>query len=797
MFRIFKGEKSLKPKRTKPPGCSKERAEPLWLKRSLWLAILMGLAIIPFIAFATATDAAPRADTRPNIVLFVADDGGFSDYGAFGGEAATPNIDSFATGGMLFGNFHVQTTCTPSRAELLTGVDNHLAGVGTMQGNAPTDPAHPQYAQDGYLGYLNNRVVTIATLLQAGGYHTYHVGKWHLAQEIKGTDSFARGSWPIDRGFDQSYGVLNGGGEHFGAPDRNSDHFTAYFENDQIIYTGGVPAGYFSAKDNTNRALQFIDAGITADAGQRKPFFLLYADTLPHEPNQVPDKILDPVNGIDDATLNAWADYYYAKGWDQVRADRLANQKAIGIAWPTTTLAPRMPMVPEYSNNADPLWSNFAAYPSVPSPLQRFQNNPAANWGAKSGGAIDTVDKAKEVLAKMYAVYRGMIQYNDAQMGRIIQHLKDIGEYNNTLFIFLSDNGGDLVEWDWNDRTDMPNWVGGVNNSYANLGRQNSFFSTGYDWGQVGITPLDFGKTYMHEGGTSAPLLILYPNGNIVPGSQNYSFATIMDIAATVMDYGGVAHPVNAKSVRTSPAGTRIAGVSPSWAACNGTYAGRTGICPMNGTSLRPLLEGTMPRIHDGEPIGFELWGNTNKALYVEEGANVYKLRKVADFGASLNGLNTPWALYNVVTDMSEQINLASTNPTKLNQMINLYNTYEANVGFIGAASPAVAQKKNAQPGSSATYTFTFTNPATSIADTFSFVCQSSLPCTIAPPITSTLAPGASRSVVATVTMPSWFTSGGNIAQINVLRTTRTTQDRNFSIVTKFLAYSFFPAIAK
>jgi arylsulfatase len=786
-------KKMSKSNQTKPPSVFLEAARKLlWHRRILWSGILAVLVVISFLTLARTTEAAKRdLATLPNIVLFLADDAGYSDYHPFGGEANTPTVDAFAAVGMKFSNFHAQTTCSPTRAELVTGVDNHLAGYGTMMGNVTQDLNHPQYRQDGYTGHLNERVVTIATLLQASGYHTYHVGKWHLGLDVEvgGVATFPRGYWPIDKGFEKSYGMLNGGAEHFGVPERNADKSTAFFENDQLIYTGGVPAGYFSAKNHTAKAIEYINAGRASDGGQRKPFFLFYAITLPHEPNQVPDTTMDPVSGISNATLDTWANYYYTTGWDQVRADRLATQIATGLLPTTTVLGPRMPWVPQWSNNADPLWVTDVSYPDLVSPMRRFTDPTIKNvWGINTPGDITTVDQVKQVLARMFAVYRGMIEYNDRQMGLIVTHLQTIGEYNNTLFIFLSDNGGDVVEWDWKDRNDLPTW--GINNTLANLGRQNSFFSNGYGWGQVANTPMDYGKTYMHEGGVSQPLIIVHPqNANIPPNSLSWAFTTAPDIAATILDYAQVPHPVGV-------------GVPPSWATCTGSYAGKTGICPMNGKSMRPILEDASltAKIHDFEPIGYELWGNTNKALYLEDGTSVWKIRKVGDFGASggIPPAQTPWSLYDINWDLSEQRNLAGTNPTKLTQMINLYNTYEYNVSYIGTSTPTLSKKIGGQAGKTATYSFALTNPATSVTDTFSFACQSPLPCVINSPNPVVLAPGASTNIVATVTLPSPRPIGTTfVSQINVRRTTVPRLARNFSMVTNVLGYYLFPVISK
>jgi arylsulfatase A-like enzyme len=207
-------------KQIPPPSDYAERdVQPFWRSKCSWWATAVLLALLPCLGLATRVAKAQAPDTRPNIVLLVADDAGYSDFGPFGGDAKTPTIDAFAAAGTKLTNYHNMPTCSPSRSVFLTGVTNHLNGFGTMSGNLTHNPLDAQTGQTGYQAYLTERTVTVPTLLKAAGYHTYHVGKWHLAQEeeVDGQDIFARGAWPIDKGFEKSYGMLDGGGEHFGS----------------------------------------------------------------------------------------------------------------------------------------------------------------------------------------------------------------------------------------------------------------------------------------------------------------------------------------------------------------------------------------------------------------------------------------------------------------------------------------------------------------------------------------------------------------------------------------------------
>lgn len=706
-----------------------------------WICALL-LALLP-VLWLPQSHAKEDAQTRPNIVVLLADDAGYADFGAFGGEARTPNINALAARGMKLTNFHAMPTCSPTRSVLLTGVVTHLNGFGTMAGNVTHNPLDAQTGQPGYGAHLNNRVITGATLLKAAGYHTYHVGKWHLAEEEEDPDGqtiFLRGTWPIDQGFEKSYGMLDGGSEHFGRPGRVEGGLTTFVENDTII-TGQLPADYFSAKAHTDKALEYIAAGRMSDGGQRKPFFLYYADTLPHEPNQVPDEFIK----------QEYIDLYYAKGWDAMRADRLQRMKALGLLPASVTLANRIAAVPDWNNVNDPAWGPLMAQVTTPPYNVMWQ--------------INTVDELKRTLAKKYAVYTGMVEYFDDQVGRLVQYLRDTGEYDNTLFIFMSDNGGDFVPWDDLDRDFMLRI--GIDNSYANIGRRNSFVSNGLGWAQVSNTPFDGAKVLMHEGGIRVPLVIAYGNSAIRAGSQSNALTSVADVAATILDYAGVRHPVGA-------------GVAPSWAACTGSYQGKTGLCPMNGKSLRGILEGAATQLHENEPLAFELFGNANKALLLQEGETVWKIRKVGDFGFG-RALNEPWQLFNLTTDLAEARDLSGANPEKLTQLINLYNKYEYDVGFVAR----LGQKKNAPAGTTVDYTFAVTNTST-VADSFSFVCQSAWPCTIVAPTSSVeLAPNQSISVQLNIRIPSGAARGvSNTAQLNVLRANRPAFSRNFTAVT-------------
>ncbi len=629
--------------------------------------LLLGVIVVAIAAvasfFATNITLAQTPDTRPNIVIFLADDGGFSDFLA--GEVDTPNIDSLADSGIMLTQFRTMPTCTPARAVLMSGMDNHIAGVGAMQGYVNGPSGIFQRGQPGYEGYLNKNVVTIATLLQDAGYHTYMVGKWHLGLEEEPEEEqviFPRGWWPIDRGFEMSAGMLEGGAEHYGSCERASAHCTRFFENDRIV-TEELAPDYFSAEYHTDKAIEFINAGIDADAGERKPFFLYYSDTLVHEPNQVPEEYIP----------QALVDELYNKGWDTLRAERLTQLQAMGIISDSVTLPARYSDVPAWGDVNDPNWSTgFTGQTLVPFMTDETYGH---IWG--DDGEVTTVDDVKMIMAKKFATYLGMVSYFDNEVGRIMQHMKDIGEYDNSVFIFFNDNGGDSRPWDYLDR-DMLSRKG-TDNSVDNIGNKNSFVANGQPWAQVSNAPLDQAKGLMGDAGVRSPLIMLDTRQAAGrAGSMSTALATVMDIAPTILDYAGVTHPVGV-------------GVSPDAQACTGTYDGRTDICPMNGKSIRGIVEGTVDNVHIGEPIGWELAGLVNQALFLEEEDALYKIRRVNVPGLGPDFFTPPFQsrsvqLFNVTEDPTESNDLAASNPEKLKMMIDMYQQYLANVGFVGSA---------------------------------------------------------------------------------------------------------------
>lgn len=715
------------------------------------------------------------ADERPNIVLLVADDVGFSDFPRFGGEAKTPMMDGFADSGMTLTNFHVLPTCSPSRSAFLTGVDNHLNGMGTMQGQLGNPANAAQVGNPGYTGYLNKRAITTATLLKDNGYNTYMTGKWHLGEEkdVEGGQTlFPRGWWPTDRGFQRSYGVLEGGGEHYGSCERAEGHCTRFFENDKII-TASIPGDYFSSSANMDKALEFIDADRKENT-ERKPFFFYFADTMAHEPNQVPAEYIKQEN----------IDAYYNLGWDGMRAQRISKMKDAGLIPESLAIPKRLSSMPDWNDETDANWAPLMAQVTT-APYDVM-------WG------ITTVDDLKKTLAKKMAAYTGMIEYFDDQVARLVAHLKSIGEYDNTVFIYFSDNGGDARPWDIIDRDYMLRR--GVNNTYANIGLRDSFVANGPGWAQVANTPLYGSKITMGQAGIRVPLVISHPGGKIKEGSKSETVTTLTDIGATVLSYAKVEHPV----------GT---GVAPNWDACTGTYKDQTGVCPINGKDLSGLLHGDVDQVHKDEPLGFELFGVTNKALFLE-GADktLWKILRLEflGYGNRLGwgepGSPEPWRLFNLTADPAESNDLGKTHPEKLQQMIAMYKQYESNVDVVSVIPNATVKleagddssegDKSIVPGTTTIHKITVSN-ATTAEDTFTVSCVSDWTCALTAIVEQStgmagrttadakLAAGASATYELAITVPSSAGKGEkNVARVNVVGANTPEGPESLTVVT-------------
>jgi len=515
-----------------------------------------------------STSAEPR---QPNILLIVADDLGFSDIGSFGGEIATPTLDRLADEGLQLSNFHVLPTCSPSRSVLLSGTDNHVAGLGTMgEIKTPEMEGHP-----GYAGYLNFEVAALPEVLQAGGYHTYMAGKWHLGHE--------KDTLPHARGFDETFALLPGGGSHWGDMKPLSPPQTMiYSRNGQKVES--LPDDFYSTTYYTDTIINSIDH--SKDDG--KPFFAYLSYTAPHDPLHAPKAYIDKYRGK------------YDEGWDVLREQRLQSLKALGIVHKDAKSFPRLESVKP--------WNEMSIE--------------------------ERADASRDM-----EVYAAMIDYLDEQIARVFDYLKEIGEYDNTMIIFLSDNGANgFLPTAYPGQTDE--FLNSFDNNLENRGLVNSFIEQGPGWAQVSMAPSRMFKAFTSEGGIRAPLLVKLPGAMPNAGTMNHSFFHIRDIMPTILDVAGIELT---QSINDRP------------------------VVPMLGDSVLDLFSGNAKSPYAGaDQVGYELFGM--KALFDGDWKILWM---PPPFGPG------DWQLYKLSEDPGELTDLSDRQPDRLVKMIAKWEQYK------------------------------------------------------------------------------------------------------------------------
>lgn len=543
--------------------------------RACVAALLLGLLCVPAWAGGKATADAHVSDTRggakrPNILLIVADDLGYSDIGAFGGEIQTPNLDQLAAQGRRLTNFHTSPTCSPTRAALISGTDHHLAGLGTMEGmNTPSQKDKP-----GFEGYLNDRVLSFPALLREAGYHTYISGKWHLGSDPAHI--------PSARGFERSFGVLGGGANHYAEPVL----FNAkYLEDGKPV---ALPKDFYSTDYYTDKLISFIDQG----RKDGKPFFAFAAYTSPHWPLQAPREYIDKYRGKYDA------------GYDAIRERRLERQRQLGL------ISPSVVPHPGYAETADlPKWEGLT-------PEQR------------------------KFEARRMEIYAAMVDNLDHNIGRLIEHLKKTGQYDNTLIVFHADNGaqGTTVKGFFPKSYD---------NSFDNLGNATSYVAYGHRWAEVGSTPYRLYKGYTAEGGVNVVGILRHPSFTRSNHRNIDAFITVQDWAPTFLELAGAKNP-----------GTKHRGQE---------------VYPLRGTSILPYLAGKVDSPHPKAYVfGEELFGQ--RSIIKDEWKIVW-LTPPAGPGR--------WQLYNLKRDPTEIRDLAKEEPAKLAELIGEWDKYVASSNVI------------------------------------------------------------------------------------------------------------------
>jgi len=514
-------------------------------------------------------------EKRPNIVLIVADDLGYSDLGCFGSEISTPNIDALANSGQIFTSFYTAATCSPSRAMLLSGTDNHIAGLGNMAEQIPY--FREQVGQPGYEGYLNDRVICVAQLLKEAGYHTYISGKWHLGLTAKQS--------PSAKGFERSFSLLDAAANHF-IPNAEESRFweDGHFTN--------YPNGRYSNDLYTDKSIGFIKQ----DHGDEKPFFLYAAYTSPHWPLQAPPSFIKKYHGV------------YNIGYDSLRSLRFQSLKKKGIIAPDVIL----PDLPELKGS-----------------LYNITNTPLKRWKALS-------KNEQEVEARKMEIYAAMIDNLDYNIGRLVQQLKDLGEYENTLFVFFSDNGPDVFEANATPDQDNPlPW----------MGTANSFIAYGPQWAHACSAVNSFYKGYSAEGGIHSPMIIKLPFQQKGAGIKT-AFTTIMDIAPTLLDAAKTTYP--------------------------SIYEGRQ-VAPYKGVTLLPFLTNRVKYVHDEDyAMGWELFGR----CAIRKGK--WKIRKMEPpFGKGA------FELFDLQKDPTESHDVANQFPNIYDELLKQWKLYVKDNGVI------------------------------------------------------------------------------------------------------------------
>ena len=510
------------------------------LRTAAWFASSAMLAMV-----AHGADPAPRSDRpRPNVVVILVDDVGFSDVGCYGSEIPTPHIDALAAGGLRFSSFSNTARCSTTRAALLTGLYPHQAGMGHLDG---IRRPHSQ----GTHGRLHDRCVTLAEVLAQAGYHTSIVGKWHLGQQ--------HGTPPWDRGFRRTATTQFG---ELAFPTEQSPPAT------KVVYLDGraVPADspevgvgeWYGTEMFTDWALKFVDDSL----GQTMPFFLYVAHGAAHFPLKAPADVIARHRGRNRA------------GWDRLREERHRRQIELGLVDPIWPLAPRPADVPA--------------------------------WDSLSDADRDRFDS-------IMAVYAAMIECIDTSVGRLVAGLRDRGVLDDTLILFLSDNGGNAESGPRGLAEGDP------------IGGPHSRVFLGMGWATLANTPFRRYKHFTHEGGIATPLIAHWPRGIAARGERRRQPGHVIDILPTCLEVAGAAMPATREGVAVQP---------------------------LEGRSLVPAFH--------AEP-------GADRRLFWEHEGNA----AVSDGDTKLVrlGRDGPWELYDLVADRTESHDLAAAQPEKVRDL--------------------------------------------------------------------------------------------------------------------------------
>ena len=547
------------------------------------------LAILLFLVGATSfgretTVKAPDAPHRPNILLILADDLGFSDLGCYGSEIATPNLDRLAAGGLRFTQFYNCARCCPTRAALLTGLYPHQAGVGHMC---------QDWHRPGYTSGLNDHCTTIAELLREAGYRCYHVGKWHVGG-VEGARAGVRhtnapNNFPLDRGFDRFYGT-GGGGSYF-QPE------VLYLER-QRIRPG---PDYYITDALSDYAVRFLEDHFQSH--RDAPFFLHLCYTAPHFPLHAKPADIAKYRGR------------YRDGWDALREHRFARQRELGVIDREWKLSPRDPVAVAWAN--------------VP-------------------------DAQKEEWDLRMAVYAAMIDCMDQGIGRVLEAVKKTGAEQDTLVLFLSDNGASaefLDTWPNPARGHQPGSVTGTRESHRCLE---------VGWANAANTPFREHKMWVHEGGISTPLIAYWPGHISTPGHLTHAVGHVIDLMPTCLALAGAVYPPTFSTRRLT------------------TLPGKSLVPVLHGEALG---ERTLAWEHEG-----------NAAIRIGDWKLVRQFKR-------------KWQLYDLKHDRTETTDLADQRPDKCQELGARWQQWADEVGVVpwqelpgSSYKPSHTYRKKSEP---------------------------------------------------------------------------------------------------
>ena len=526
---------------------------------------------------------------RPNIIVVLSDDMGYSDLGCYGGEIQTPTLNRLAAGGLRFSQFYNTGRCCPTRASLLSGLYPHQAGVGHMMNDRGVD---------GYRGELNRQCVTIAEALKPAGYSTYMCGKWHVTKATQ--PDGPKDNWPLQRGFERFYGTITGAGSFYdpGTLTRDNTMISPFNDPDY------QPAQYYYTHALSHHATKFID-----DHCQQKPdqpFFLYLAYTAAHWPMHALEPDIAKYRGK------------YDEGYAPIRLARHERLKKLGIVDPAWQMAPQV-----------------------------------GNWEKVEHKAWES---------RCMEVYAAMIDSMDQGMGQVVNKLTERGQLDNTLILFMQDNGGcqeangrtgdfqrpvepslpkiaaDAIRTDVipkQNRDGVPTLTG----PHIMPGPADTYIAYGINWANVSNTPFREYKHFVHEGGISTPLIAHWPAGIKRAGEWEKQPGHLIDIMATCVAVSKANYP---REVQGQP------------------------IKPLEGVSLVPAFSGES--LARPQPLFWEHEGN--RAIRSGQWKLVAKE-------------NRPWELYDLSTDRTEMHNLSAEQPQRVQELSAQWDTYAARANVL------------------------------------------------------------------------------------------------------------------